>query len=258
MNQDHEIVVAIIVGTILFILFAAFITAYIMIYWKRKIHHAKQVEKMKRAFNETLLKSQIEIQEQAFHTISQEIHDNVGQTLSLAKVQVNIIDQGETTDKQLLAEVKENIGKAMNDLRDLAKSLNSDHIQFRSLSDLIESELVRMQRIRIIMSAINETGTPQSIAHQKKLILFRIAQEALQNIIKHSGASAITVDLNYKDELVEIIIADNGRGFEPERINSEGLGLQNIRSRAKLIGGNATIQSSPANGTAVIITVPYA
>ena len=84
---------------------------------------------MQADFNQQLLQSQLEMQEQTFNIISTEIHDNVGQILSLAKVQLNIIDQGEMLDRSLLADAKESVSKAMIDLRDIAKSLNSERIK---------------------------------------------------------------------------------------------------------------------------------
>ncbi len=214
---------------------------------------------MKTAFEKTLLQSQLEIQEQTFHTISQEIHDNVGQTLSLAKVQVNIIDQSDATNKDLLNDVRQNIGRAMSDLRDLAKSLNSDHIQLVPLKDLIIAELTRMQRSNIVTATIEEEGPPQPMAHQKKLILFRIVQESLQNILKHADASVVTVQLRHSSNEVEINIADNGKGFDTNAtIKSDSLGLQNITNRATLIGGKASIESGLGRGTVINLTIPYA
>lgn len=258
-TENNQLYTTIVAATIIILLVGGFIITFLLLlYQKHHNRHLKEIIEMKTAFEKTLLQSQLEIQEQTFHTISQEIHDNVGQTLSLAKVQVNIIDQSETTDKQLLAEVKENIGKAMNDLRDLAKSLNSDHIQLRSLKELIAPELIRLQRSKIIQTAIHESGSSQPVAHQKKLILFRIVQEALQNIMKHAAASSIAVQLHYENDMIIITITDDGKGFDTEKLNNDGLGLQNISSRAKLIGGNAIIQSSPGKGCILTLTCPYA
>lgn len=257
-ESSHQLYIAIISATVVILLVGGFIIAFLLVYQKRHNAHLREIVAMKAAFEKTLLQSQLEIQEQTFTTISQEIHDNVGQTLSLAKVQVNIIDQGDSTDKALLAEVRQNIGKAMSDLRDLAKSLNSDHIQLVNLKDLIAPELARLQRSRIAAATLTEEGNPQLIAHQKKLILFRMVQEALQNVIKHAEASTVVVHLNHKASNVEVTIADNGKGFEPEKTTAAGLGLQNITHRAKLIGGQASVQSAPGQGTTVILIVPYA
>lgn len=257
--QIKEIDMAIVAGTVVFILFAGFITVYIMIYWKRKMKYLQEVEKMKLDFGRELLKSQLEIQEQTFTIISQEIHDNVGQILSLAKVQVNIIDQSETKDRYLFSELKENISKAMTDLRDIARSLNSDYIQTVELKDLIAEEMARINRTGIISATMKEGGSPQKLPYQNKLIVFRIIQESLHNIIKHAEATAVTVVVNYSGDTIEISVQDNGKGFDVEGAKQAGgLGLQNISSRTTLIGGKALIKSSPGQGAIISLTIPYA
>jgi two-component system NarL family sensor kinase len=258
-QNNQQLYIAIVAATVVILLVGGFIVAFMLVYQKRHNAHLKQIIEMKTAFDKTLLQSQLEIQEQTLHIISQEIHDNVGQTLSLAKVQASIIDQSETTDKALLADVRQNIGKALSDLRDLAKSLNGDHVQLVPLKDLIAAELNRMQRSKILTATITEEGAPQVLAHQKKLILFRIIQESLQNILKHAAASAVTVKVRHLADEVEIKIADNGKGFEPDkRTRNDGLGLQNITNRAALIGGKAVVESKPGAGTAITLNIPYA
>lgn len=257
-QNNQQLYIAIIAATIVVLLVGGFIILFMFAYQKRHNRHLKEIVEMKTAFEKNLLQSQLEIQEQTFHTISQEIHDNVGQTLSLAKVQASIIDQSETTDKALLAEVRQNIGKAMNDLRDLAKSLNSDHVQIVPLKDLISAELTRMERSKIVNTNILEEGIVQPIASQKKLILFRVVQESLQNILKHAGASTVTVSVYHFTDNMEIKIADNGRGFEPDKVTkADGLGLQNITNRAALIGGKAFIESRLNEGTTITLNIPY-
>jgi two-component system, NarL family, sensor kinase len=230
-----------------------------VLYFNRRKRFWQEKKTLEIQFERNLLQSQLEIQEQTFRAISQEIHDNVGQTLSLAKVQVNIIDQSEGTDKALLAEVRQNIGKALNDLRDLAKSLNSDHVQSVPLKDLISAELSRMQRSKIIETVINEEGAPQSLEHQKKLILFRAVQESLQNILKHAAASRVTVSVRHSLDTMEIKITDDGKGFELDKLDkTNGLGLRNITNRVALLGGKAEINSFPSEGTVVTLRISYA
>lgn len=210
-------------------------------------------------FQQELLRTQLEMQEQTFNTISREIHDNVGQVLSLAKVQLNIIDQSDTFDKMLLADAKDSVSKAMTDLRDIAKSLNSERIQLSSLPEITAHELSRISRAKLMATSIKTEGDLINITEQKKLITFRIIQEAFNNIIKHSGAKNIDVCFTYETNDLIITIADNGTGFDKALINKkDGLGLQNITTRAALIGGEATISSIINEGTTITIKAPYA
>ena len=232
-----------------------------MLLWQRRRSNSFILEReiMKALYKEQLLKTQLEIQEQSFNAISMEIHDNVGQTLSLLKVQLNIIDQQETLDKLLLAAAKENVGKAMTDLRDIAKSLNSERVQQASLKDMVEHELGRISKTGIIRGLIQQEGDEQNLTSEKKLILFRSIQESFQNIIKHSDASEVNVHFFYQPDQLTIVISDDGKGFEPEHVTEkkQGLGLTNMITRASMVGGQAIVSSIKDKGTTVTITIPY-
>jgi two-component system NarL family sensor kinase len=234
--------------------------AYIRIYWKRKVLHAQEVNKMKLLFNEELLKTRLEIKEETLNNVSQEIHDNVGQMLTLAKVQLNLIEHNGQGDKEKLAELKDTLSQAMIDLRNIAKNLNSEKIQVSSLSESVASQAGRISRTGIINITMSVEGTEQKIDEQKKLILFRIMQEGLQNIVKHSKATQVHIAFNYTGSSLDITISDNGIGFDVDKMKgkSDGLGLQNIISRAALIGGSVAITSAADKGTNIQIITPYA
>lgn len=256
--ERSEIIIAVCFVSLLLLLLVGFL--FFVLLWQRKKSNTyiKEREVMKTVFNDQLLQSRLEMQEQTFNVISQEIHDNVGQILSLAKVQLNIIDHNGTFDKTLIADVKENVSKAMADLRDIATSLNSDRIQLSSLPEMIAHELNRISRSGLMTTNLAIQGDEQAIQSQKKLILFRIIQESLQNIFKHSQAGNINLKFDYHADYLQIQVADNGKGFDKDIVNREdGLGLQNIISRAALIGGNAQIESVINEGTTITITTPY-
>ncbi|MEJ5996528.1 ATP-binding protein [Pedobacter sp. Du54] len=214
---------------------------------------------MKRQFNEQLLKSQLEIQEMSFNAISMEIHDNVGQTLSLLKMQLNIMGQQQVLEQKLLAEAKNSVSKAMGDLRDIAKGLNTERIEMTSILDLVSDELAKINNTGGISVAIEIENKEIEIKTEKKLILFRIIQECLQNIIKHADATEVKVLFRYPTDQLNIVIIDNGKGFNPEKVlvNPKGLGLKNILNRAHIIGGSAIIESVIKQGTIVSIFSPY-
>lgn len=252
MSNTNEQVVYTIIAVITILLFLGILLIVVLLYYHKKQKNIEVAGKQQR------LQSQLEMQEQTFNIISQEIHDNVGQALSLAKVQLNLLEQGNTFNKNLVAETKESISKAISDLRDIAKSLNTDRIEQSLLPEIISDELARISRSGLMHTDLQVEGEVQTIQSQKKLIIFRIIQEALQNIIKHSKASSICLHFHYYEDCLKIIIADNGNGFDTNIMTKkDGLGLQNIVSRAALIGGKADIQSTINEGTTITIETPY-
>src|SRR5450432_1138808 len=140
----------------------------------------------------------------------------------------------------------------MVDLRDIAKSLNSDRISQSTFEELTNHELQRINRLGHIQTNLIIEGTPVAINQQKKLIILRILQETLQNIIKHAQAKKIEVIHKYCKDFLQMEIEDNGIGFHPENLNKKnGLGLQNIINRASLIGGHGSVESVINNGSKV-------
>lgn len=229
-----------------------------MVYRNRQLQSIREREKMQSDFNQQLLQSRLEMQEQTFNNISSELHDNVGQILSLAKVQLNIIGEQDKLDREILAEAKESLSKAMTDLRDIAKSLSSERVQSMPLAEITKQELRRLNHSGIITTSFTTTGLIKALSEQKKLIIFRIIQEAFQNILKHAQAKNIDVIFSYEADRLKIDIADNGKGFNKELLTAkDGLGLSNIMNRASLIGGQAIVESVEDKGTNIIIITPY-
>ena len=256
-TENYPIVAGVVIAIIVLLIAASFIFILLTYSNNRKKKFFQEKQNLQTIFNEQLLKSQLEMQEQTFNTISKEIHDNVGQVLSLAKVQINIMEERKAFDSTLLTDIKESIGKAMVDLRDIAKSLNSDRIKLSSLVEMTKHELQRIGRLGIKTFLFIE-GKEENIEEQKKLIILRIMQESLQNILKHAQTEKIDVFFYYSSNHFKMEIKDNGKGFDQNLIyKKEGFGLQNIISRAALIGGVGSINSIINQGTTVTIILPY-
>lgn len=256
---DSDLMLAICFVTVLVVALTCFMLYVLLLQRNKSNRYITERELMKANFNEQLLRSRLEMQEESFNAISMEIHDSVGQTLSLLKVQLNIIEQKEVLDKTLLTEAKANASKAMNDLRDIAKSLSTGHIQSLSLIEMAAQELRRIDTTGIVAGTLLTQGDEKPVQSEKKLILFRMVQESCQNIIKHSGATQIKIAIHFYDDELTIQISDNGKGFDPCILTGagKGLGLQNIMSRAVVIGGQAEIRSGIDEGTTIGITMPY-
>jgi signal transduction histidine kinase len=258
-NQYKEVLIVLIACMVLFLTLAAIILLFLYLHQRRRYIQQQELTALQQQFNEQSLKVQLEIQEQTFFAIGQEIHDNVGQLLSLAKVQTNIMCESERMDRGMLDDIRDNIGKAMTDLRDLSKSLNGERIRSSSIHETLFQEAERVNRSGIIRAEVAVEGDVRDMDPQKKLILFRILQESIQNCIKHAEASHIFIRFHYRSNEIDISIRDNGKGFDPEAAleQGSGQGLGNIRNRIRLTGGTHSIRSILKEGTHITLSIPY-
>lgn len=241
------IIVIVIVLVFLAILFLVFLTKNNI----RKNRMLFENERIKKEYEQALLNTRLEIQEQTLDYVSHEIHDNIGQTLSLARIQLNNEDNPES-----LAISDELLGKAITDLRTLSHSLNTNYIKDSGFTEAVRQLAEQFEKTGKYKVYFNENDH-FDFDDEKGLILFRVIQEILNNIAKHAAATEISLNLNKAPDGFEITVSDNGRGFDAAGIKSEGIGLRNIRDRIKLINGNLDIKSEIGKGTAVKINLPY-
>lgn len=254
-----EIRILVIALTCLFLLLGSVVLIFFGVYKKNQNTKEKQIQ----ILNKEILSTQLEIQEQTLKNISQEIHDNIGQALTLAKLNLNTMSI-ENTDQlqQKITLSKTLVSKAIVDLRDLSHSLNTDYVAEMGLLRSIEYELEMIAKTGIVKTSLQISGQVYRFDKQKELITFRIVQEVLNNIIKHAKADNITVQAVYTIETLELSIKDDGLGFEPtpaeQSSNNQaglGLGMRNMYNRAKLIGAGFVIESSVGNGTLVKLSL---
>mgnify|MGYP001574993141 CR=1 FL=1 len=246
----------VIVITVIFLAAALFFLLYVNLYNKKKRKLIKEKQQLESQHTQALLQTQLEIQEQTLKTISQEIHDNVGQALSLAKLNLNTLDFDTGASKE---EKIENsillVGKAINDLRDLSRSLNGDKIADLGLQDAIDNELKIIRNTGLMHTNLTTEGAPYVLQNQHEMVIFRIVQESLNNAVKHSKAKNINIHINYQPSHCSITIADDGEGFNANLLEATqtGIGLKNMQNRANLIHANFSIESAPGKGTTVLI-----
>lgn len=255
MFADKEQIIIIVVATTTLILFFAFIIiTYAFAYQKRKNRHFEEKQHMKTQFQQELLITQLEIQEQTLKTISEEIHDNVGQVLSLAKLNLNTF---ENNPEKKLTDTKELISKAINDLRDLSRSMHGDRIAELGLQQSLTDELQILQNSGEFETHVNISGQHYKLSPQQEMVIFRIVQEALNNAIKHAKAKNISLHINYQPQIFTLTVEDDGAGFDTIAMqNKNGIGLKSMQNRAQLIGATCTLQSSDKKGTAITIELP--
>ncbi|WKN30838.1 histidine kinase [Porifericola rhodea] len=251
--------VQIVIGaTVFLLLITAFIVGFIFVHQRQYHKYLQEKEELKNLYKQEILKAQLEIKEQTLNTLSQEIHDNIGQVLSLAKLNLSTLQRH--TDKYTLEKVrhtKELIGKSIQDLRNLSKSMNSEYILNQELSHALQKELDMINKTGMYATELKLSGTEVPISPQKKLILFRISQEILNNAIKHSQAKTIAINIGYSTDGLNLGFQDDGKGLDMAMLSrSSGTGLGNIIHRAKVIGATAQFDSQPLKGTQIQISLP--
>jgi signal transduction histidine kinase len=261
MDSISSQVTIIVVASIFFIIVAIGIIILILVYQKRQLQFLNDKNEMRINFDKELFESQLEIKEQTLKSISQEIHDNIGQALSLAKLNINTMSNNDPAGMQdKINASKELITKAIQDLRDISKSLNTDHIKDLGLMRSVEYELGMIRKSGSYSVNFEVKGEPYRLDPRKELIIFRIVQEVLQNIVKHARATSISVLFKFQPKKLVLEIADNGTGFDADMLNSNinegiGLGLRNMYTRAKIINTDFRLVSTLDKGTTVILTL---
>lgn len=248
----------IVLGVVFFALFFVLIFILFIRYFRKLYKMRDERLQLEAQIAKEVNNARNEIQQLTLNTISQEIHDNVGQLLSLAKMQLNLIAESTEKNPQLIEETKENISKAMSDLRDLAKGLSSDRIKALGLYDSVIQEAERISRAGSLSVEVCSDGERKEPDHQKQLVIFRVIQECFQNIIKHAQAAHVKVAFTYMPSACDISIQDDGKGFEfnSERTSTSGLGLMNIFNRVNLVGGVAKVNTAPGKGTQILLHIP--
>ena len=241
----------IIVSTVIILLFALTLVFLFLFIQRKKQKYVIERKQAKTAFEKELAKSQNEIRERALENLSWEIHDNVGQLLSVSKMQLNRLEMKIAEEnKPILNEVTQLVSKSLQDLRALSKSLNPVSIRNIGLQKALELEIDRYNRLKFVKAKLEIINEPFRLDKEKETILFRIVQEFITNAIKHAKASELNVTLFYNNNELEITVKDNGVGFEINKKSAKrGIGLFNMKGRAKLINADFNMTSEKGKGT---------
>jgi len=253
-----EVVIIMIASSALILILGGLLVFALFISQHRKFRHKQTIAEMINTYEKEILHTQLEIQTQTFETISRELHDNVGTLISIAMVHLDSLPGHRNSNQQ--EKIKEShklLDEAMESLRDISRSLNPEKLKGIGLVRSIGYELEKHRKTGKFNIDYIVRGDEFSIDPQRLIILFRIVQEALNNIAKHAKASSASVNLDFSEQSLDISIRDNGIGFTEQLLNSNdltpGSGLRNMESRAKLVGAKLEIASKENQGTEITI-----
>jgi signal transduction histidine kinase len=205
-----------------------------------------------------MLRVQLEIQDLTFSAISKEVHDNVGQMLSLVKVQLNLISEGNEKKNHLLEEAKNNISAALEDLREIARGLSNRKLVSMGLISSLEHEAARINESGHGNISVKIEGNPLPVTETQHLVIFRAVQYFLNRLTHPESPSKVMVKICFYENNWQVIIYRPGTqknweaGTEKEFLDEHALVLR----RLSIIG--ATFNISTEGETQIIINVPYA
>jgi signal transduction histidine kinase len=262
-DKGQEIYIIIIIAMILAIMLVGFIVTMLFLYQRRRYQQQQELSLLRDQYEQEALKSQLEIQENTLQTLSQELHDNIGQMLSVVKMSLAVLPLPKEHEAyEPIQNSRQILNKAILDLSNLTKSLHTERITEIGLAEAIRYELESVKKSGILEVQLDQSGNEFHFDDQKRIFLFRMFQENLNNILKHSRATLLKVSLNYgEDNSFVLGIEDNGVGFDVEEkkksiSSGKGVGLKSLFNRAKLVGAELTLQSEIGKGTKVTIKIP--
>jgi len=256
---SKEIVFLITFTTGIFLIAPIFIIVYVSYYNKRKARHFEEKEALRKNFELELLRSQFEVQEHTMETIAANLHDNIGQLLSLTSMTLSSV-KAEGAQEGKITTAGELVHRAIQELRQLSKMMSGKELIRKNLGHAIAVELDWLQKgtdYEVLFTDHTSRSIPEHA--DKELILFRLFQEIISNIIRHAEATRITIVLDQSATVLSLLVKDNGKGFIPEEkiAANEGMGLFNISKRAKMMDGTFNIHSVTGVGTDILVSIPY-
>jgi signal transduction histidine kinase len=235
------------------LLVAVIIMGLLLIYILRRRLESAQAEKFK--FTRQILKSQ----EDERRRIAINLHDSLGQNLLFIKNQSRLAMQvpGDKAALQhRLDEISETASHSIEEVRQITHNLRPYQLDRLGLTQAVRAVTKQVSENSEILFANHVDDIDRIFDEESEIHVYRIIQESLHNIVKHSGATEATVVVKRQATGILLSIRDNGRGFDATHVNSAGLGLSGIKERVWILGGNSTLSSLPGQGTNLTIEIP--
>lgn len=235
-------------------MFIAGIILFVFQYRKRKMLHIKETQLLNEQHSRELLSAQLKIQTQTMQHIGREIHDNVGQKLTLASLYTKQLQGKLTGASEKINTIGYIIDESLSDLRQLSKSLTNPSLAGLPLAELLQEEADRINFLGNCHVQVSGHNTTASLSPDQKNILFRMLQEFIQNSLKHAACKKIKIDFTAAGNSFTVSATDDGKGFDPA-LRSNGQGLHNMQRRADELNAVYELKSAPGMGTQLVLQI---
>jgi hypothetical protein len=256
--MTNDIVFAVICSTLLILLLIVVLVLVFFISGRKRLQQQVELEQTKLSFERELRKVETEVSEHIMSQFAQELHDNIGQSLTAVHIEVENrkLDHPQLAGSFRLIEVY--LGEVSQQLRLLSRTLNNDYIGHIGLFSAMQLEVDRLRALNRFEVHWHMPQQASGLDKNQELLVFRIFQELVQNALRHSGASNLHLTFNKPGESFGFTVQDDGKGFDTEQIfgSNKASGLRNIRKRAQMAGLECVIQSAEGKGCEVKIKAP--
>src|SRR3954462_14042545 len=214
----------------------------------------RRIEEERRRSGRLVLRAQ----EEERRRLARDLHDEVNQALTAILLRLQALSEDAPPGlADQIRELKNLVNQAMEELLRLARQLRPASLDDLGLIAAIEGQLARFSEQSGIQAAFHHEGAPEALTEDQQTVIYRVVQEALSNTAQHSGATYVDFDLRvFPSHGVELRVRDNGHGFDPSGGPDGGIGLSGMAERARLVGGELTVTSSPGSGTRVRLCIP--
>lgn len=225
-----------------------------------------EIERQRRERQDAISRTMIDTQEKERSRIAEDLHDGLGHNLSVLKMNLSLLNsqlQEKAPDENVLNVLQNSqhlLDETTTEVRNISRNLTPNLLYDFGLQKAINNLVRRLQEGKSLAVHFEAIGLPEDrrLSHKIEITVYRIVQEFLNNTVKYANASEVTIQLALQNTDLMLIYEDDGIGFDPATIREglSGIGLRNIEARARLLGGNANIDSSPGHGVTGVLEIP--
>lgn len=245
--------VTIILSTGIILLLIATVIIITIIASRQRVQQLMELTTVQLNFEKELRMAEYEMQEATMNSISRELHDNIGQLLTLMKIQIESTQVSNPATQAILSPIDETLGSVHEQLKSLSKTLSSDIIHQQGMLFAINRDIEKFGSFIPFEIDWQHDAVEPRLNDDERLMAYRIFQELMQNIIKHAEATKVEIKLFGEHDFF-LQVTDNGKGFDyTQTISNAGSGLRNIDKRAGMVQFGYDIVSTPGTGTSVTI-----
>lgn len=257
--SEYQVALIIIVGTIAMLMLSGTIVLFMIVYQKRMIQEQLKRQQLELGYQQKLMEAALESQENERRRLAGDLHDSIGGMLSTIRVGLTSIGR-QIDHPEIINHPKQMLDDTITSVRRISLDLMPPTLERFGLTFAIKELCERLQLAANVPVVFHDGGQTQNLSQSSQLMIFRVAQELINNAVKHSNASAIHVTMAGTDRF-RLIVEDNGMGFDVESVRQHsdhrtGLGLFNIENRARVLNATLEIEASKKKGSKITMTMP--